>query len=172
MVFGTARTSLALGNTIVETQNEEMLHQAFFELLSQRFSAAARQHPLRPQGGGFRLPLHFRSHPPERAAQFHLGRPGPHRQGRAALHRETPQRLPRHRAEILRKRNPRRIPPPPSKPQRDERSPSPKSSCSTDVALLRMARPRRPLDGVAVRLGHPRPPAAANRTHHGHRCEG
>jgi prepilin-type N-terminal cleavage/methylation domain-containing protein len=39
MVFGTARTSLALGNTIVETQNEEMLHQAFFELLSQRFSA-------------------------------------------------------------------------------------------------------------------------------------
>jgi prepilin-type N-terminal cleavage/methylation domain-containing protein len=39
MVFGTARTSLALGNTIVKSQNEEMLHQAFFELLSQRFSA-------------------------------------------------------------------------------------------------------------------------------------
>jgi len=39
MVFGTARTALSLGNTIVETQNEEMLHQAFFELLSQRFSA-------------------------------------------------------------------------------------------------------------------------------------
>lgn len=39
MVFGTARTSLALGNTIIKTQNEEMLHQAFFELLSQRFSA-------------------------------------------------------------------------------------------------------------------------------------
>ncbi len=39
MVFNTARTSLALGNTIVQTQNEEMLHQAFFELLSQRFSA-------------------------------------------------------------------------------------------------------------------------------------
>lgn len=39
MVFGTARTSLALGNTIVQTQNEEMLHQAFFELLGQRFSA-------------------------------------------------------------------------------------------------------------------------------------
>ena len=39
MVFGTARTSLALGNTIVETQNEEMLHQAFFELLSRRFSS-------------------------------------------------------------------------------------------------------------------------------------
>jgi len=39
MVFSTARTSLALGNTIVRTQNEEMLHQAFFELLSQRFSA-------------------------------------------------------------------------------------------------------------------------------------
>ena len=39
MVFGTARTSLALGNTIVKTQNEEMLHQAFFELLGQRFSA-------------------------------------------------------------------------------------------------------------------------------------
>ncbi len=39
MVFGTARTALALGNTIVVTQNEEMLHQAFFELLSQRFSS-------------------------------------------------------------------------------------------------------------------------------------
>ena len=39
MVFGTARTSLALGNSIVESQNEEMLHQAFFELLGQRFSA-------------------------------------------------------------------------------------------------------------------------------------
>ena len=39
MVFGTARTSLALGNTIVKTQNEEMLHQAFFELLSHRFSS-------------------------------------------------------------------------------------------------------------------------------------
>ncbi len=38
MVFSTARTSLALGNTIVQSQNEEMLHQAFFELLSQRFS--------------------------------------------------------------------------------------------------------------------------------------
>lgn len=37
MVFTTARTALALGNTIVQTQNEEMLHQAFFELLSQRF---------------------------------------------------------------------------------------------------------------------------------------
>lgn len=39
MVFGIARTSLALGNTIVTTQNEEMEHQAFFELLSQRFSS-------------------------------------------------------------------------------------------------------------------------------------
>ena len=39
MVFGVARTSLALGNTIVQTQNEEMENQAFFELLGQRFSA-------------------------------------------------------------------------------------------------------------------------------------
>lgn len=39
MVFSTARTSLALGNTIVKTQNEEMLQQAFFELLSNRFSS-------------------------------------------------------------------------------------------------------------------------------------
>jgi len=38
MVFGTARNSLALGNAVVESQKEEMLHQAFFELLSQRFS--------------------------------------------------------------------------------------------------------------------------------------
>ena len=39
MVLGISRTTLALGNSIVETQNEEMLHQAFFELLSQRFAA-------------------------------------------------------------------------------------------------------------------------------------
>lgn len=39
MVFGIARTSLALGNRIVETQNEEMQQQAFFELLNQRFSS-------------------------------------------------------------------------------------------------------------------------------------
>lgn len=39
MVFSTARTSLALGSSIVKTQNEEMLHQAFFDLLSQRFAA-------------------------------------------------------------------------------------------------------------------------------------
>jgi hypothetical protein len=39
MVFGVARTSLALGNTIVQTQNEEMENQAFFELLGQRFAA-------------------------------------------------------------------------------------------------------------------------------------
>jgi prepilin-type N-terminal cleavage/methylation domain-containing protein len=39
MVFGTARSSLSLGNTIVKTQNEEMLHQAFLELLHQRLSS-------------------------------------------------------------------------------------------------------------------------------------
>ena len=39
MVFATARTSLTLGNKIVQSQNEEMLHQAFFELLNQRFSS-------------------------------------------------------------------------------------------------------------------------------------
>ena len=39
MVFGISRTSLALGNTVVKSQNEEMLHQAFFELLSKRFAA-------------------------------------------------------------------------------------------------------------------------------------
>ncbi len=39
MIFTTARTSLALGNTIVKTQNEEMLQQAFFELLNRRFSS-------------------------------------------------------------------------------------------------------------------------------------
>lgn len=39
MVFNTARSSLALGQAIVESQNEEMLHQSFFDLLSQRFSA-------------------------------------------------------------------------------------------------------------------------------------
>lgn len=39
MVVGIARTSLALGKTIVETQNEEMRQQAFFELLGRRFSS-------------------------------------------------------------------------------------------------------------------------------------
>ncbi len=39
MIFGTARSSLQLGNAVVETQNEEMLQQAFFELLKQRFSS-------------------------------------------------------------------------------------------------------------------------------------
>ena len=38
MVFAIARSSLALGNRVVETQNEEMLTQAFFELLGKRFS--------------------------------------------------------------------------------------------------------------------------------------
>lgn len=39
MVFGIARTSLALGNKVIETQSEEMHTQAFFELLTQRFAA-------------------------------------------------------------------------------------------------------------------------------------
>lgn len=39
MVFGIARTSLALGNTIIATQNEEMELQSFFDLLSLRLSA-------------------------------------------------------------------------------------------------------------------------------------
>ncbi|MFT4175764.1 MAG: prepilin-type N-terminal cleavage/methylation domain-containing protein [Luteolibacter sp.] len=39
MVFGTAKSSIQLGNTVVETQNEEMLHQAFFEFLGRRLSS-------------------------------------------------------------------------------------------------------------------------------------
>lgn len=39
MVFATAKSSLQLGNNVVTTQNEEMLHQAFFDLLENRFSA-------------------------------------------------------------------------------------------------------------------------------------
>jgi hypothetical protein len=39
MVFGISRSSLMLGKSIVETQNQEMENQAFFELLGQRFSA-------------------------------------------------------------------------------------------------------------------------------------
>ncbi len=38
MIFATSRASLELGNNIVKTQNEEMLHQAFFDLLEKRFS--------------------------------------------------------------------------------------------------------------------------------------
>lgn len=39
MIFGTARSSLILGNNVVQTQNEEMLHQAFFDFLDNRFAA-------------------------------------------------------------------------------------------------------------------------------------
>lgn len=39
MIFGTARSSLILGNNVVQTQNEEMLHQAFFDFLGNRFAA-------------------------------------------------------------------------------------------------------------------------------------
>lgn len=38
MVMSTANTSLQLGNTVVSTQNEEMMHQAFIEFLDQRFT--------------------------------------------------------------------------------------------------------------------------------------
>lgn len=37
MVFGIARTSLVLGQTIVATQNEEMEHQAFMDLMGRTF---------------------------------------------------------------------------------------------------------------------------------------
>ncbi len=39
MIFSTSTASLELGNNIVKTQNEEMLHQAFFDLLQKRFSS-------------------------------------------------------------------------------------------------------------------------------------
>lgn len=39
MVFKTARSSLELGHRVIQTQNEEMAHQAFFELLGRRFSS-------------------------------------------------------------------------------------------------------------------------------------
>lgn len=39
MVFSTSRASLALGSSVVKTQNEEMLHQAFFEMLNNRFAS-------------------------------------------------------------------------------------------------------------------------------------
>lgn len=39
MIFATARSAITLSSTVVESQNEEMLHQAFFELLTQRFAA-------------------------------------------------------------------------------------------------------------------------------------
>ena len=39
MVFSTSRASLMLGSNVVKTQNEEMLHSAFFEMLTNRFSS-------------------------------------------------------------------------------------------------------------------------------------
>jgi prepilin-type N-terminal cleavage/methylation domain-containing protein len=38
MVFTTSRAALELGNNIVKTQEEEMLHQAFFDLLEKRLT--------------------------------------------------------------------------------------------------------------------------------------
>lgn len=39
MIFTTSYSTLALGNNVVKTQNEEMLHQAFFDFLENSFSA-------------------------------------------------------------------------------------------------------------------------------------
>lgn len=39
MIFSTANSSLVLGSTVVKTQNEEMLHQAFFDFLGNRLNS-------------------------------------------------------------------------------------------------------------------------------------
>ena len=39
MIFTTSYSTLALGNNVVKTQNEEMLHQAFFDFLENSLSA-------------------------------------------------------------------------------------------------------------------------------------
>jgi len=39
MIFTTSHSSLALGNTVVKSQNEEMLHQAFFDFLESSLSS-------------------------------------------------------------------------------------------------------------------------------------
>lgn len=39
MIFTTSHSTLALGNNVVKTQSEEMLHQAFFDFLENSFSA-------------------------------------------------------------------------------------------------------------------------------------
>lgn len=39
MIFTTAHSSLLLGNSVVKTQNEEMLHQAFFDFMENSLSA-------------------------------------------------------------------------------------------------------------------------------------
>ena len=39
MVFSTSRSALVLGNTVVRTQNEEMLHQAFFDFMEASLSS-------------------------------------------------------------------------------------------------------------------------------------
>ena len=39
MIFTTSYSTLALGNNVVKTQSEEMLHQAFFDFLENSFSA-------------------------------------------------------------------------------------------------------------------------------------
>lgn len=39
MIFTTSHSSLALGNTVVKSQNEEMLHQAFFDFMENSLSS-------------------------------------------------------------------------------------------------------------------------------------
>lgn len=39
MIFTTSHSSLALGNAVVKTQNEEMLHQAFFDFMENSLSS-------------------------------------------------------------------------------------------------------------------------------------
>ena len=39
MIFTTSHSSLALGNSVVKTQNEEMLHQAFFDFMENSLSS-------------------------------------------------------------------------------------------------------------------------------------
>ena len=129
MVFATARTSLALGNTIVETQNEEMLHQAFFELLSQRFSALPgnTRFDLKVQDSGSHyisdltlqnVPLSFTWGGQERIAKAVQTRTVKRRSGYLDIV-----------LQILRKRNPRRLRVRLRAARASTRSPSRKSSC-------------------------------------------
>ena len=58
MVFGIARTSLNLGQAIVNSQAQEMEQQAFFEFLSKRFASMpgnARMELVSEEGGGVYL---------------------------------------------------------------------------------------------------------------------
>ena len=173
MVFGTARTLAgAWATRSCRSQNEEMLHQAFFELLGQRFSALPgnTRFELKVEDSGSHylsdltlqnVPMSFTWGGQDRIAK--------------AVQLSTVKRRSGYLdivLQVLRKRNPRRLRVHLRQYGALDKEPFAEIVLLEDVAFFEW----RVLDGRSMewqyRLGHPGPPAAASRTHHGHRRQG